>query len=510
MTALAALLSGEIPEVFAALPPSDDRVEKMVREALTDAAPEEGRPIPAPVEALFRERGLYGVGISGDFAAPPVATRFLAALAERNPSAAFAVLSHTASLAALAAGGRDVKGPARGEPFLAYAVTEPETGTDAASMKTRITEEGGRLRIKGAKSLVSNAAVAGGFLVWGREGNGSDGETRLSCVYLEREDLNVEKVEPLSAFRDLPLGTLEIDCEVPLDRRVGGAGEGMRISEALLSHAHLGTLAICRGLAARAKAALSERLAGRTSFGCALSSHTPVAEPLATLAAFEASVEALLRILAHAGDEPALRAIAKAEATDRLAAALDAALAVAGGEALATAHPILAAYHDAAALRQAFGGNGALRLYAVYRALPERLVRRIAAAVRGFFRRPKFPLRHPGLGSVREVVEEGTAILAARGRAVREYYGSDLARASLEVDRLGKIAGEIVLLAALGLAADERMSAGDGDDPRVAAAVGASRAAWTRILRHSRDLYDFDDASVLEVARSCLRSHRPP
>jgi len=163
---------------------------------------------------------------------------------------------------------------ASGESIGAFAITEPEAGSDVASLTLSAERKGESYILNGTKHLISNAGVATGYCLFARTAPGPKGVT---CFYLpgDARGLSVTQTPPTSPH---PLGVLELrDVEVSLANRLGAEGDGLKIA--------LKTLARCRptvgagasGMARRALELAIERVTQREQFGAKLAEQQLVA-----------------------------------------------------------------------------------------------------------------------------------------------------------------------------------------------------------------------------------------
>lgn len=158
---------------------------------------------------------------------------------------------------------------ASGQGLGAFAITEPEAGSDAGSVRTRAVKNKNHYILNGAKSFITNGAQATEFVVIARTGD-APGSRGLSAFIVERDTPGfhigkLEKKMGLRASSTVPL-TFE-DCAVPAANLLGQEGEGFRIAMTALDSGRIGIASQGIGIA---RAALDEavRYAGeRKQFG---------------------------------------------------------------------------------------------------------------------------------------------------------------------------------------------------------------------------------------------------
>ena len=173
---------------------------------------------------------------------------------------------------------------ARGEVLGAFALTEPEAGSDAASLKTRARREGDFYVLEGQNTFISHANVAEVFLVFAKT-DPEKGAKGITCFLVERGD--GVKTSPLKGklgLRAADTGMVFLDgVRVPKDRVLGKEGEGFRIALSTLDTGRISLAAGAVGLMQRALD-LSLAYAGeRKQFGKPIAQFQLVQEHLAAM-----------------------------------------------------------------------------------------------------------------------------------------------------------------------------------------------------------------------------------
>lgn len=173
-----------------------------------------------------------------------------------------------------------LRGMVTGERVSAFALTEPESGSDAAALKTRAYNSECSYRLVGSKSFVTNAGVADLYFVFARAEKG------ISAFLVHREDGGLEVgglIEKLGV-RGSPTGLLYFrDCRVPKERLVGVEGEGERYFKAMLNGGRITIAAISVGIAQAAYEKTIRYTLERRQFGCPLFDFQMTQDKLATL-----------------------------------------------------------------------------------------------------------------------------------------------------------------------------------------------------------------------------------
>ncbi len=245
---------------------------------------------------------------------------------------------------------------ARGEAMGAFAMTEPEAGSDVASMKTTARRDGDGWVLDGVKTFISNAGIADFYTVFASTDAGQ-AHKGISCfvVPADADGLVFEGAQVLSAPH--PLGTIRFDaCRIPGDCLVGEEGQGFKLGLATLDRLRATVAAAACGMAGRA---LEEALAHareRKQFGKPLAEFQLVQEKLARMATNLAAARLLTYRAAWEKDGGAERvtveaAMAKAFATEAAQWIIDDAVQILGGRGVLAENPVDRLYRSIRALR---------------------------------------------------------------------------------------------------------------------------------------------------------------
>ena len=163
---------------------------------------------------------------------------------------------------------------ASGRSQASYCLSEPDAGSDVASMRTRAVRDGDVYVIKGTKYWVTNAGISDIYIVFAKT-DPDAGHRGISCFVVERENgLEVAKLEEKLGMRGSPTGEVVLDgVEVPAANRVGDEGEGFYIAMATLdrSRPNIGAQAV--GIAQGALDYALGYLHERRQFGRPIAEH---------------------------------------------------------------------------------------------------------------------------------------------------------------------------------------------------------------------------------------------
>jgi len=172
-----------------------------------------------------------------------------------------------------------------GKAIAAFALTEPEAGSDVAALKTTARREDDSYIIDGRKRFISNAGVADFYTVFARTGTREDGRAEISAFIVSARMPGFSVAERTEMIAPHPIGELEFkSCKVPAEDMIGKPGDGLRLSLQTLDMFRASVGAAACGMARRA---LDESLLyarSRQQFGKPLAGHQLIQEKLADMA----------------------------------------------------------------------------------------------------------------------------------------------------------------------------------------------------------------------------------
>jgi alkylation response protein AidB-like acyl-CoA dehydrogenase len=173
---------------------------------------------------------------------------------------------------------------ARGERIGCFALTEPETGSDASAIQARAEKVEGGYRISGHKQWVTNGRIAGTMILFAlAEGGAREGVTAF-IVPMDAEGISfgkhAEKMGVISATTD---DVLFDNVFVPDEDRLGEEGRGLRVALGTLDAGRIGIAAQAVGIAEAAFRYAAQYAAGRTTFGKPIAEHQAIAFKLADM-----------------------------------------------------------------------------------------------------------------------------------------------------------------------------------------------------------------------------------
>jgi len=243
---------------------------------------------------------------------------------------------------------------ASGKAIAAFAMTEPECGSDAANMSTSAMRDGNEWVLVGEKTYISNGGIADFYVTFARTGEG-EGAKGLSAFIVPSEA--VEVVERIQVIAPHPLGRIKYDnVRIPADAIIGEPGEGFRIGMETLNLFRVTVGAAALGFARRAlqealKFATNRRLGSGT-----LADNAVTQEKLADMALLiDASALLIYRAAwqqdVGGTDHRRAAAMAKLHATEAAQQVIDAAVQMHGGAGVTRGVKVEELYRDVRALR---------------------------------------------------------------------------------------------------------------------------------------------------------------
>jgi acyl-CoA dehydrogenase len=253
--------------------------------------------------------------------------------------------------------GRYLPRVAAGEAIAAFALSEPDAGSDAAAITTTATPDGpGHVRLDGTKTWISNGGIADFYIVFARTGE-APGAKGVSAFVVDAGTPGLEITERIEVIAPHPLATLRFDgCRVPLGHRLGGAGEGFKVAMATLDVFRSTVGAAALGLARRALDEALDRSATRHLFGAPLADLQLTQAALADMATEVDAAALLVYRAAWTRDQGAARvtreaAMAKMFATEAAQRVIDRAVQIFGGLGVKKGTKVEQLYREIRALR---------------------------------------------------------------------------------------------------------------------------------------------------------------
>jgi alkylation response protein AidB-like acyl-CoA dehydrogenase len=266
---------------------------------------------------------------------------------------------------------------ASGEAICAFAITEPEAGSDVSAVATRAVRDGDDWILDGTKTFISNAGLADSYVVLAR--TDEDRRNGLTTFLLGAANGltiagNGLTIEPIALIAPHPIGTVHLrSVRVPDSARLGEVGGGFALAMATLDFFRTSVGAAAVGMAARARDEAIARVKTRRQFGKALAEFQATQMAIADMAVDVATATLLVLSAAHridiTGQSSALdAAMAKLHATEAAQRVIDRALQLHGGSGVVAGAVVERLYREVRALR-IYEGTSEIQRLVIARAL---------------------------------------------------------------------------------------------------------------------------------------------
>lgn len=244
---------------------------------------------------------------------------------------------------------------AAGEAIMAFALSEPDAGSDVTAMTTTARSEGDGYVIDGRKTWISNAGIANRYTVFARFPEA--GERGFAAFVVDADNPGLRVPERIHVTAPHPLGTVDFDgCRVKADALLGEAGGGMRVALGTLDVFRSTVGAAALGFARRALDEAVDFTTRRHAFGSALSEHQLTRAALAEMAVAIDTSALLIYRAAWTRDGGAARvtreaAMAKLHATESAQGVIDRAVQLLGARGVVAGSIVESLYREIRALR---------------------------------------------------------------------------------------------------------------------------------------------------------------
>jgi acyl-CoA dehydrogenase len=256
---------------------------------------------------------------------------------------------------------------AAGTALAAFALSEPDAGSDVSAISTTAARDGNSWRLNGVKTWISNAGLAAFYVVFARTGEGP-GTKGLSAFIVDAGSAGLDASERIDVIAPHPLGTLRLsDCRVPADSLLGKPGEGFKVAMTTLDVFRSTVGAAALGLARRALDEAAGRALQRRMFGRAQAEFQLTQEKLGDMAVSIDAAALLVYRSAWTKDVLGTRvtreaSMAKLFATESAQQVIDAAVQIFGGLGVVRGMTVERLYREIRALRIYEGASEVLKL----------------------------------------------------------------------------------------------------------------------------------------------------
>ena len=244
---------------------------------------------------------------------------------------------------------------AQGRAISAFALSEPQAGSDVAALACAARAEGNDYVLDGEKTWISNGGIADFYVVFARSGE-APGARGISAFIVEAGTPGFEIAERIDVIAPHPLARLRFtNCRVAASQRVGAAGEGFKVAMRTLDVFRTSVAAAALGFARRALAEALQRATTRKMFNQTLADFQLTQAKLAQMATTIDSAALLVYRAAWQRDQGANvtreAAMAKMVATEGAQQVIDAAVQIWGGLGVVSEQPVERLYREIRSLR---------------------------------------------------------------------------------------------------------------------------------------------------------------
>lgn len=244
---------------------------------------------------------------------------------------------------------------ASGEAISAFALSEPDAGSDVAAMACAARADGDDYILDGEKTWISNGGIADFYVVFARTGE-QPGARGISAFIVDAGTPGFDIAERIEVIAPHPLARLRFEgCRIPASQRVGNAGEGFKVAMRTLDVFRTSVAAAALGFARRALDEALERATTRRMFKGVLADFQLTQAKLADMATAIDSAALLTYRAAWQRDQgrnvTREAAMAKLTATENAQRVIDAAVQMFGGLGVTSGQPVEDLYREIRALR---------------------------------------------------------------------------------------------------------------------------------------------------------------
>ena len=364
---------------------------------------------------------------------------------------------------------------ASGETIAAFCLTEPGSGSDAASIKTEAEKQSdGSYILNGEKIWITNGAFAEFFTVFAKT---KESPGAISAFIVERSFAGVStgpKEDKMGIRASATTAVVFNNVRVPAENLLGEAGKGFKVAMAILNNGRTGLGGGCVGAMKAVLKHATAQAAERKQFGRPIAEYGLIKEKLAQIAVNCYATESVVAMLGHyidSGEEDfsVEAAISKVFASEALWQSSNDGLQIAGGNGFMREYPYERIVRDSRINLIFEGTNEILRLYIAFGGLKEAgsYLKQVGKSAGQLFKDPfagfealtdyaakkvsqytpigrdSIKSVHPELRPLAEIIEHLVPRLAIASEAVLKRYGKELESQQFLVKRLADIAIDI-------------------------------------------------------------------
>ena len=428
---------------------------------------------------------------------------------------------------------------ASGELIAAFCLTEPEAGSDAASIKTYAVEKDDHYLLNGSKLWVTNGGIADFYTIFAKTGE-KEARSKLSAFIVTRDmdGVSVGPHEDKMGIRASSTCTVFLDdVKVPKENLLGPLNGGFKVAMNILNSGRSGLAGGCIGGMKTLIALASSHATERHQFGQPIGSFGLVKQKIGYMVADCYATESIVHVVAALADRAyddysVEAAITKVYASEALWRAADQALQVAGGTGYMREYPYERVVRDCRINRIYEGTNDILRLYIALTALNDvgQRLKEMAGSLRGIFDDPikgfgllyeyakqratwatglpvsssKMTKAHVALQAEAEIFEDAARNLAAMTDRLLRKHGRDIIGKQFATSRLANVMIDLFVLACVLSRVTSAIEAKgvDGASEEIGIAKIIAGQAEARARRCFRRIDDNDDELIMALAEA--------
>jgi alkylation response protein AidB-like acyl-CoA dehydrogenase len=341
-----------------------DTIRQMVRERVAPRAAEidAKSEYPWDIRTLFAEHDLFGLPFAEEHGGTGTGTLMLNVAIEEvakacASSALMLAVHELGTLPIKLFGSEEQKQRflprcAAGEWTPAFALSEPDAGSDPGGMRTTARLDGDEWVINGTKNWITNSGIADFYVVFAVTDR-ENGRKTAFIVEKDRPGFSIGKLEHKMGIKGSPTGSPVLeDVRVPQENVIGQVGKGMSVALGTLDHSRLGVAAQAVGIAQGATDYAAAYARERVQFGRPINEFQAIQLKLAdmetrTAAARELLYRACAKVDRGDSDKGKYSAMAKLFAGDTAMAVTVDAVQVLGGYGYVTEYPVERMMRDA-------------------------------------------------------------------------------------------------------------------------------------------------------------------
>ena len=263
-----------------------------------------------------------------------------------------------------------------GKKIAAFALTEPDAGSDAAALTTTAEQDGTSFVLNGEKTLISNGGIADYYTVFAktREAPGTHG---ISAFVVDADTAGLEIIERIEVIAPHPLARIRFNqCRIPKTQQIGVGGDGFKMAMATLDIFRSTVGAAALGFAKHAMHEALNRTKSRQMFGAPMSRLQLIQAKIGEMSLDIDASSLLIYRAAWTKDNGAERitkeaAMAKLFATEAAQRVIDEAVQIFGGSGVVSGFAVEQLYREIRALRIYEGASEVQKLIIASQTLKE-------------------------------------------------------------------------------------------------------------------------------------------